>query len=97
MSKRKVRKYDDEFKSSTVKLYYESGTAYEQLSKDLGIPVSTIVGWVNSSKYHNKTRPNQALCLDTLQELNRLRKELKDAREERDILKKALAIFSTKT
>jgi transposase len=95
MSKQANRKYDDEFKCSSVKLYYESGKSYNRLSQDLGIPESTLVGWVLSGKYHNKAIPDQVLDTETLKELNRLRKALKLANEEREILKKALAIFST--
>jgi len=97
MSNQKSRNYDDEFKLSSVKLYYASGKSYAELSRDLGIPSSTLIGWVHSGKYHNKNKPNQILDSETLQELSQLRKALKLANEERDILKKALAIFSTET
>jgi transposase-like protein len=43
-----IRTYDDEFKTHSVSLYLNSGKSYPQLSKELGVPASTLAGWVNS-------------------------------------------------
>jgi transposase len=92
---KKVRQYDEEFKKQAVRLYFEQGKSYRILGNELGIPEATLAGWVNTGKYQQGTS-GKAVDADTLAELKRLRAELLDVREERDILKKALAIFSQK-
>lgn len=92
---KKVRQYDEEFKKQAVRLYYEQGKTYRALGEELGIPEATLAGWVNAGKYYQSSS-SKAVDADMLAELKRLRAELLDVREERDILKKALAIFSQK-
>lgn len=90
-----MRRYDEEFKHNAVKLYYASGKSYSVLSNELGIPSATLVGWVHSSKYKPGAITSEKTALPPeLEELRRLRKELAIVKEERDILKKAVAIFS---
>jgi transposase len=96
MAKRVTRTYDDKFKSSAVSLYLNSGKSYFQLSSELGISASTLAGWVNSGKYH-KDKINCKITESELSELKKLRKELKHVSTERDILEKAVAIFSKPT
>ncbi len=83
---KEVRQYDEEFKKQTVRLYYEQGKSYRILGNELGIPEATIAGWVNSGKYHQGTS-SKAVDTEMVAELKRLRAELLDVREERDILK----------
>ncbi len=44
------RKYDREFKLNAVKLYHESGKSLETVSSNLGIPLTTLAGWVKQCK-----------------------------------------------
>ena len=94
MNKRETRNYDKEFKLNAVKLYL-SGRSYSQVGEELGIPVATLVGWVAK---HRKDGANAFPGKGNLKpmdaEMAKLHKELAIAREERDILKKALGIFS---
>jgi len=95
MKQRKVRSYDKEFKLNAVKLYSSSGKSYEQVSSELGIPSSTLVGWVHDHKKEGiEAFPGKGHIKPSDLELVQLKKELATTREERDILKKALAIFS---
>ena len=87
------RKYDEEFKHRAVKLYLESGKSYPVLSEELGVPSATLAGWVNNPRY-KEIISTPAGEIEIMDELKKLRKELKDVREERDILKKVVAIFS---
>ncbi len=96
MSKPKSRQYDNEFKTNTLNLYQEGSRSLTQLSQDLGIPVRTLRGWVAC---HGKTvrgpvAPGKSAKQPPYAEMLVLRKELAIIREERDILKKALGIFS---
>lgn len=96
MRKRITRSYDKEFKNNAVSLYLSSGKTYAQLGAELGISPSNLAGWVNSGKYH-ESGPNRKITGAELSELKKLRKELNHVRMERDILKKAVAIFSKPT
>ena len=90
-----IRKYDREFKINAVKLYQEGGISLEKLAIDLGVPMTTLAGWVKHYKKHgDNSFPGTGSLMPCNEELYRLRKELADVRQERDILKKAVAIFS---
>lgn len=96
MSCRQLRSYDKEFKLSAIKLYLESGRSYKQIGDELGVPVGTLAGWVEDHKKDGtEAFPGKGNIKSSDAELMQLRKELAIAREERDILKKALGIFSS--
>jgi transposase-like protein len=66
------------------------------ISSELGIPTNTLVTWVRSHKKDGaEVFPEKGYLKPSDLELAKLRKELADVREERDILKKALGIFSS--
>lgn len=89
------RKYDREFKFNAVRLYQESSKSLEQLAADLGMPMTTLATWVKQFKENgNESFPGSGTLMPCNEELYRLRKELADVKQERDILKKAVAIFS---
>ncbi len=95
MSKRKMRNYDKEFKLNAINLYLHSGRSYQQVSDELGIPAATLAGWVLAHEKEGKEAfPGKGNLKPTDAEIAQLRKDLANAREERDILKKALGIFS---
>ncbi len=89
------RKYDEAFKREAVRLVVEEGMSGAQVERDLGISPSLVQRWRRLLKEDKRTpfpgsgyqRPEQA-------ELTRLKKENNRLRRERDILKKAMAIFS---
>lgn len=96
MNKRVNRNYDKEFKINTVKLYLESGRSVREFSKEMGIPSTTLLGWCKD--YEEKgvgSFPGKGNTHADNKELLDLRKELAIIKEERDILKKALGIFSS--
>lgn len=96
MNQRKIRVYDKEFKLNAIRLYLESGRPSKQISDELGIPNGTLVTWVESHKKNGaEAFPGKGHVKTSDVELINLRKELAIAREERDILKKALGIFSS--
>jgi transposase len=96
MSERKVRKYDKEFKMNAVNLCLTSNRDCKGIAKDLGVPTSTLASWVEAHQKNGKEAfPGKGHLKLSDQEVAQLRKELAIAREERDILKKALGIFSS--
>jgi len=88
---RKRRHYDSEFKANILKMHRD-GRSIGSLSEVFGINENLIYRWRNDA---NKAVPTTE-CVD-LKELKQLRKQLKEVETERDILKKALSIFSRQT
>lgn len=88
-------KFDEEFKINAVNLARSSNKPIREIAFELGVGHSTLSRWVRNS------RLGRAGKLSTTKQLNPQEEELKKAlkelaivREERDILKKALGIFS---
>ena len=90
-----AKKYEREFKLNAVKLYRESGKSYEEIAKNLGISKSTLYAWIQEYKENGEDSfPGSGILKPCNEELYRLKKQLADVTMERDILKKAVAIFS---
>jgi transposase len=87
--------YTLEFKQSSAKLAAESDQPIAQTAKDLGIKETTLYGWV--SKYTPKPKPGIKAKDEAEQELKQLRKEYARLKQERDILKKAMAYLAAET
>jgi transposase len=91
----KLKSYDKEFKLNAVKLHLSSGRSARQLSSELGVAQSTLCEWIKEYKLSGKEGfPGKGYVRPCDEELVKLRKELAIVREERDILKKAVGIFS---
>ena len=89
------RTYDKEFKINAVKLYKEGNKGLEGIAKDLGIPMSTLYAWVKVFEGGGAEEfSGSGNIKPSNTELYKLKRELADVTMERDILKKALAIFS---
>jgi transposase len=89
------RKYDREFKLETVRLITDGGRGVAEVARSLGIHENLLYYW--RRKYLDDTVhafPGKGHLKPADEELRRLKKELTDVKEERDILKKALAIIS---
>ncbi len=91
MATRKL--YSREFKLETVKLVTERGMSRTQVARDMGIDVQTVRKWVKQlDDDGERAFPGHGHARD--QELAQLRRENEQLRQEREILKKALGIFS---
>jgi transposase len=91
----KRRKYTREFKREAVRLARESGKPAAQVARDLGIHREMLYRWKNELKADGEQAfPGSGHLKEQDAELHRLRQELALVQQERDILKKALAIFS---
>lgn len=88
------RKYDKQFKKDTIELLLNSGKTATQIGIDLGIRSELISRWKREFNDGRKNPfPGQGNARD--EEVGRLKKENAELKMEREILKKALAIFST--
>jgi len=88
--------YDREFKQKAVELSYARGNVKE-IAEELGIRPELLYRWRREfKKYENNSFPGRGKpkMTDLERDNTRLRKELRDAKMERDILKKAVSIFS---
>ena len=97
MSVQKRRKYDPDFKRNAVQLAEEPGRTIAGIAENLGISKDLLYRW-RRAHYVNKElafpgNGREALTSQQ-QKIRELEKSLKNAEMERDILKKAMAIFS---
>jgi transposase len=94
MSKKR-RSYSREFKQETVRLAESSEKSILQIERDLDIPHGLLNKWKGQlNQDGQQARLDQSRLIKSDEELRQLRKENELLRQERDILKKALAIFT---
>jgi len=87
------RKYTPEFKAEALRLA-SAGQPTAEVARNLGIPEGLLYSWQAAEK---KKRPAARDENSLLAEVQRLRRELRQTQTERDILKKAVGIFSQPT
>ncbi len=93
--KKERRNYEAEFKRDTIKLIIEGGRRTSEVAKGLGMNPNIIYRWLKEYKEDpSNSFPGNGHLKPEDEEFRRLRKELRDVEEERDILKKAIGIFS---
>lgn len=89
------RYYDKEFKREAVRLVVEGKRRATEVARDLGIGISLLHRWKRQlEKNREGAFPGKGKVSAEEEASRRLQKELEEVREERDILKKALAVFS---
>ena len=89
------RKYDKEFKLNAVRLTTTGGQRVTEVARDLGIDANMLHRWRNQFKDEGTGAfPGKGRLTPQDEQIRRLERELKNVAEERDILKKALGIFS---
>ena len=90
------RTYDLEFKRNAIRLVDENGRSVSDVAESLGINRDLIHRWRREIRALGDIsfpgHGRQALT-DEQRRIKKLEKQLKNVVEERDILKKALAIF----
>ena len=91
------KKYDADFKSSAVQLVLK-GRTISEVAENLGITTGMLSRW-RQQYLENKEHafPGKGHLSPEDQQLRDLQRQLRDVTEERDILKKALAVFSKHT
>lgn len=88
----KTRKpYAEEFKQEAVRLVTEQGMAVTHVARDLDISFDTLHRWLRQARKASEVATDPPT---PTAELVQLRREVVQLRMERDILKKALGIFS---
>src|SRR5215213_4220630 len=87
------KSYSQEFKLEAVKLVTDQGLTPHKAAHDLGVDPQTLRRWLRELAPTSEQVP-AAAAPGAAAELSRLRREVEVLRQERDILKKALGIFS---
>jgi transposase len=85
------RYYDDEFKASAVKMVVEKGRTITDVAKDLGVSQPSLRRWIRENSKPDDPTTKRLMELEV--ENRKLKKELKNANDTVEILKKSVAIF----
>lgn len=89
------KQYDKEFKINAVRLYEESGKLLREVEQELGIGTGCISHWRKELQDQGELSfPGNGNLNEKDAEMARLKRELEIVKQERDILKKAVGIFS---
>jgi transposase len=101
MDERKYRIYPQEFKLEALEMLKTSGKSAGEIERKLGITAGLLIKW--RARYQviqneeGETRIGPSDFEGAKAEIRRLQRELAAVEEEREILKKALNIFSRKS
>jgi transposase len=101
MSERKYRSYTEAFKLEALALLEQHEKSAGQIERELGITPGLLVKW--RARYQAVNGGNGKVHLEPSDleaakaEIRRLQRENADLQEEREILKKAVNIFSRKS
>ena len=92
----KIRKtYTSEFKREALRLLESSGQSAAQIERDLGIGPGGLSRWKDKlSQEGDQAFPGHGRAKPEQEHLRHLERENELLRQERDILKKAVVIFS---
>ena len=92
---RKNKTYTKEFKLEVIELHAKSGKSMAQIERELDLGSTSISRWKKEFEQEGKNAfPGKGNLSPEQDEIRRLKRELEIVRQERDILKKAVAIFS---
>jgi transposase len=94
-AEKKRKTYDRQFKQDAVNLVISGGRKVSEVARDLGIEENTLHRWKRELSADGAGAfPGKGHGTSLEEENRQLRRELEQAIEDRDILKKALAFFS---
>lgn len=93
---KKLRTYSTEFKAEAVKKIADNNGNISAMAKQFGIAMQTLSNWNNKANQGKLVGTEQCDpdLMSALQAIKQLKRQLKVAKEEREILKKATAYFA---
>src|SRR5437660_5198152 len=92
-AKRTRRSFTEDYKTAAVRLVLDEGKTVAAAARDLGLTESSLRNWVDHARA-DRTQGKTGLTAAEREELTRLRKDVRELRMERDVLKKAAAFFA---
>ena len=87
------RQFTDEFKAGAVRLVLDDGKSIGQVARDLDLTPSSLAGWVKQARA-DRSGGKTGLTTEERAELAKLRKENRELKMERELLKKWAAFFA---
>ena len=93
---RRRRFFPPEYKAEVVELIRSSGKTAGQVAKELGLTETAVREWVKRADL-DAGRRHDGLTSGEREELRRLRRQVRDLHEEREILRKAAVFFARET
>ena len=87
------RQFSDEFKDGAVRLVLDEGKTVGAVARELDLTPSALGLWVQHARAE-RSKGKSGLLREEREELTRLRKEVRELRLERDLLKKVSALFA---
>ena len=92
--KRTIQQYSPELRAEAVRLVLDQGMTQVEVAQRLSVPKGTVANWVAAAKHGRGPISGAKTAQDLENEIAKLRKELADVKQEREILKKAAAYFA---
>ena len=91
----KHRRFNAEFKIEAVRLMNESGKPVAEIAEDLGVNANTLYRWCQElGEAERQVFPGKGRLKADDEYIRQLERGLRIVKQERDILKKAVSIFS---
>lgn len=87
------RQFTEEFKAGAVRMVLDEGKTIAEVARDLDLTPSALAGWVKHARA-DRDGGKTGLTTDERAELSKLRKENRELRMERELLKKWAAFFA---
>jgi len=94
MKKKVRRQHTEEFKKEAVRLAQSCGKPIAQVARDLGVTDGLLHAWIGKHKEAESKGVSTEDLKREKEEMMRLRREVKNLKEENEILKKAAAYFA---
>ena len=95
MTEKSKRNYTREFKLEAVRLYESTDKSMSEVERELGMTPYLLSKWVHQFRQEEEqTFPGKGKLIEREDELRRLRREVEILKQEREILKKVVVIFS---
>lgn len=99
MKKTEREKFSPEFKAEAVQLVQRGDKEVAQIARELGVARQQLYNWVRQAQQRkgkplSEVFPGNGNRTAEQAEIERLRKELAQAKEDNEILKKATAFFA---
>ena len=96
MPQRFQRPYPSEFRREAVSLVKVSGRSVREVAAELGVSAESLRIWIRQDQLDRGER-DDGLTSDQVDELRRLRKQVRELEQEREILKRAVTFFARET
>jgi transposase len=94
MKRRQRRSFTAAYKAETVRLIRDGGKPVPQVARDLDLSETAVRRWLQQAEVDAGHGPRGELTTPEREELQKLRRQVKQLEMEREILKKATAFFA---